>query len=247
MISMLKHNILILIALSLILSISLVSSQDFTFKLNEEVNFTMPCTSDGLPCDSTANCIATIRNRNNTYLINNQTMTNLETGDFIIPVNFTTLDTKTYKVSCVQGELNATRTGEIFITPTGRTFSEGQGLGALGILAGALTLSFIFLIIGFRLENNPATMPIGFMFVILALILGVYSLHLGYVYSNDILQYESLVPVTSAIYISVLFSVVGIVLISASLMLVAFIKELSNTVKRKKFGVGFNPLTNIYE
>ena len=90
-------------------------------------------------------------------------------------------------------------------------------------------------------------MPIGFMFVILALILGVYSLHLGYVYSNDILQYESLVPVTSAIYISVLFSVVGIVLISASLMLVAFIKELSNTVKRKKFGVGFNPLTNIYE
>ncbi len=245
---MLKKNILIIIiAFSLIPSISLVSSQDFTFKLNEEVNFTMPCTSDGLPCDTTANCIATIRNRNNTYVINNQTMTNLETGDFIIPVNFSTLDTKTYKVSCVQGVNNATTTGDIFITPTGRTFSEGQGLGALGILAGALTLSFIFLIIGFRLEKNPSTMPIGFMFVILALILGVYSLHLGYVYANDILQYESLVPVTSAIYMTVLFSLVGIAVLSSALMLIAFIKELSNTVKRKKFGVGFNPLTDTYE
>lgn len=245
---MFKQNILILtIALSLILSINLVASQDFTFKLNEEINFTMPCTSEGLPCSTLADCNATIRNRNNTYIIQNKQMTNLGDGDFIIPINFTTLDTKTYKVNCVQGGSNGTRTGEIFITPTGRIFTESQGIGALGILAGALTLSFIFLIIGFRLEANPSTMPIGFLFVILALVLGIYSLHLGYVYSNDILQYESLVPVTSAVYLSVLFSVVGIAILSSALMLIAFIKEISNTVKQKKFGVGFDPLTNTYE
>ena len=242
-----KNILIIIIALSIILSISFVSSQDFTFKLNELANFTIPCTLDGSPCSSSGTCNTTIRNPNNTYNINNKLMAFNGGGDFTIPVNFSVLGTSTYRVSCSEAGQNDTVNGEILITPTGREFTEGQGTTAIGILIGVLALSFLFLIIGFSLEKNPATLPLGFLFVVFAIILGIYSLHLSYTYTNDILQYESMMSVSSTVYIVVLWTLVGIAILSSALMLVRFIKELGNINKTKKFGQGFNPITNTYE
>jgi len=245
---MINKNILtIIIIFSIILSVNLVISQDFTFKLDEAANFTIPCTLNGFPCSSSANCNLTIRFLNNSYKINNQLMDNLGNGDFTSKVNFSSLEPLTYKTFCTESGENDTITGDILITPTGRTFDEGQGTTAIGIMFGALAVSFLFLIIGFSLEKNPKTIALGFFFVIFSIILAVYSLHLGYVYSNDILQYESLVPVSSTIYSVILFSLGGLTVISGALMLIAFIVELGNINKTKKFGVGFNPITNTYD
>ncbi len=245
---MINKNILtIIIAFSIILSINLVMSEDFTFKLNQAANFTMPCTLDGFPCSDLGTCNLTIRFLNNSYKINNQLMDNLGNGDFSSEVNFSDLEQLSYKVFCLESGQNDTAIGNILITPTGRTFDEGQGTTALGIMFGALAVSFLFLIIGFNLEKNPSTIALGFFFVIFSIILAVYSLHLGYVYSNDILQYESLVPVSSTIYSVILFSLGGLAVISSSLMLISFIVELGKMNKSKKFGAGFNPITNTYD
>ena len=245
---MINKNILIItILFSVILSISLVTSQDFTFKLNDAANFTLPCTLNGFPCSSSATCNLTIRFLNNSYKINNQLMNNLGNGDFTSEVNFSSLETLRYKGFCNEAGENGTLTGDIFITPTGRTFDEGQGTTAIGIMFGALAVSFLFLIMGFSLEKNPSTMALGFFFVIFSIILAIYSLHLGYVYSNDILQYESLVPVSSTIYSVILFSLGGLAVISGALMLIRFIVELGKMNKSKKFGEGFNPITGTYD
>ncbi len=245
---MVNKNILtIIIIFSIISSVNLVASQDFTFKLNDEANFTIPCTLNGFPCSSSASCNLTMRFLNNSYKIKNQLMGNVGNGDFTLEANFSTLEPLSYKVFCAESGENDTATGNILITPTGRTFSEGQGTTALGIMFGALAVSIIFLILGFSLEKNPSLMILGFFFVVFSIILAVYSLHLGYVYTNDILQYESLVPVSSGIYTIILFSLGGLTVISSALMLISFIVELSKINKTKKFGEGFNPITDTYD
>ncbi len=242
-----KYFFLILTILTSFLFINSISAEEFVFQANQSINFTIPCTIDGFPCSTNARCNATIRDPSNIYLLNDVNMTNEGNGDFSSPITFNLLGTHSYKTSCVEGTQNGTDVGTILITPSGRTFTESQGIGAVGILIGVLLLSFIFLMIGFKLEENIRTMPIGFFFVIFALILGVYSLHLGYSYTADILQYESMISVSSRVYTTILFSLIGLAIISSALMLIAFIKELSNFNKTKKFGVGFNPLTNTYD
>ena len=242
-----KNFLGIIIIFSIILSINLVISQDFTFKLNDEANFTIPCTLNGFPCSDSASCNLTIRFLNNSYKINNQLMSDMGNGDFSFGVNFTSLEPLSYKVFCIESGENDTAVGNILITPTGRTFTEGQGTTAIGIMFGALAVSFLFLIIGFSLEKKPSTMILGFFFIIFSIFLAVYSLHLGYVYANDILQYESLIPVSSGIYTIILFSLGGLAVISGALMLIAFIVELGKMNKTKKFGEGFNPITNTYD
>ena len=242
-----KSILIITIIFSVILSMGLISSQDFTFELDKQANFTLPCTLNGFPCSNSATCNLTIRFLNNTYKINNQLMNNLGNGDFTSKVNFSSLELLRYKAFCTESGENDTVTGDILITPTGRTFDEGQGTTAIGIMFGALAVSFIFLIIGFSLEKNDSTIALGFFFIFFAIILAVYSLHLGYVYSNDILQYESLVPVSSTIYSVILFSLGGLAVISGALMLIRFIVELGKMNKTKKFGEGFNPITDTYD
>ena len=243
-----KKYFLILVILVLSLLSIIAQEPDFEFEWRQETNFSLPCTLNGFPCSSSAFCNATIKYPNKTsYLILNENMTREDGGDFSINLTFNNLGTHDYKVACQEGGENDTAVGRILVTPTGRTFDTSQGIVAIAILFAALVLAVIFLMIGFKLEQNPATLPIGFLFVIFALFLGVYSLHLSYVYSNDILQYETLIPVTSVIYVTVLWVLAGIAVLSSALMLISFIVQLSRVLKTKKFGEGFNPITNTYD
>lgn len=133
------------------------------------------------------------------------------------------------------------------ITNTGRNFSDGQSNVSVGILMGALVLGFMFLIIGLFLWKDENSIALGFLFISLAIILGIYSLHLGYAFSNDIIQYETLTPVVSAIYISILWLLTGIGILSMALMLIAFIKQLGKINETEKFGEDFNPITQTYD
>jgi len=133
------------------------------------------------------------------------------------------------------------------VTPTGRYFDTGQILGGLGIFIGVLAVAFAFMFIGSKLGKEEKTLPIGFFFMVMAVFLVIYSLHLGWVFSNDILQHEIISSGVSTIFIVVIWSSAGITIIFFALMLIAFIKELSKTVTRKKMGNDFNPLTDTYE
>ncbi len=135
------------------------------------------------------------------------------------------------------------------ITPTGQNFTTGKSLGGIGIIGISIALSFLFVFVGYKFADSPNKnlMPLGFFFVIFGFIMAIFALHLGYAFSSDIMQYESLAPVTSAIYISFLWSFIGIAIISSALMLISFIRELGNVIKKKKFGEDFNPIEGVYQ
>jgi len=147
---------------------------------------------------------------------------------------------------CTNGTDDIVWAYDVPVTYTGQDL-EGTGTTAAVILIGVLALAFMFLYIGFKLSVNPKLVPISFFFIMLALMLGIYSLHLGWSLSHDIVQYENLSSSAGVIYVTVLWLIIGVVVISMALMLIAFIKELSNVAKTKKFGSDFNPITNTYE
>ena len=133
------------------------------------------------------------------------------------------------------------------VTPNGRNFDIGQVLGGLGIFIGVLATAFAFMFIGSKLGEEEKTLPIGFFFMVMAIFLVIYSLHLGWVFSNDILQHEIISSGVSTIFLIVIWSCAGMTIIFFALMLIAFIKELSKVLDKKKFGDDFNPLTGTYE
>ncbi len=150
----------------------------------------------------------------------------------------------------VKGDTGGSTTTERLtfkITPSGQNFNTGKVLGGLGIFAGVLSVAFVFLFIGSKLTQDDKTYPIGFFFAIMAVILVIYSLHLGWVFSVDVLQHEIISEGVSRIFVTVLWSSAGIAIIFFALMLISFIKELSKVIDKKKFGEDFNPITGTYE
>lgn len=236
-----------LLLIGLIFLISFLNAQ--TFERKEVVDLKIPFEVNGSMASASAWCNISIQYPNSTFVKENAEMTNLDNGNFNITL--TALETDALgdyewvAFCCDDGSCDGGY-GEFKITATGKDFSEGEGMVSVGILLGILALAFLFMFLGFKLTQNSKALPIGFFFIILSLILGIYSLNLGYAFTHDILQYESLSPVASAIYTSFLWLIVGIVIISMALMLIAFIRELGKMAKKKKFGEDFNPITDTY-
>jgi len=156
------------------------------------------------------------------YTVNKGNIT--EIGDYIV------------NGFCTNGSDDIVWAYEVPVTYTGQDL-EGSGVTAAVILIGVLALASMFLYIGFKLSVNPKLIPIAFFFIVMALMLGIYSLHLGWSLSHDIVQYESLSSTAGVMYVTVLWLIVGVVVISMALMLIAFIKELSNVAKTKSLEV----------
>ena len=222
--------------------VSLVYAENIgTFEKNIEMQITNYC--------STADCtyanLSSITYPNGTIIYFNEAMTQTE-NEFNYTYTPTEIGLYTFKTcSNPEGE-DYCESDNFEVTNTGKDFSEGEGMVSVGILLGVLGLAFLFMFLGFKLTKNSKAMPIGFFFIVLSLILGIYSLNLGYAFTHDILQYESLSPVASTIYTSFLWLIIGIAVISMALMLISFIRELGKMSKRKKFGEDFNPITDTY-
>ncbi len=212
------------------------------------LDFKDQCFNNGTFCSSVSLCNATIYNPNTTVLVNNQPMTNqVSFHNFTLTaVETRALGSYQATVICKDGSVEGADTFFFEITPTGRVFSQAQGLTSFAILGAVLALAFLFMILGFKLGNNQKTLPLALFFVVFALLLGVYSLQLGFVYSNDIIQYESLTPVQSGVYIAILFSLIGIAIISTALMMIAFLRDFFTQRSLKSFGADFDPISRTY-
>jgi len=241
---MTKKKILLLV-FALVFLISLVNAQQQTlgtFKQYECIELKQTC----------ANCsyvnITRVSYPNSEIAISGQFQ--MTKSDTIYNLTYCETNlTGSYIVDWKADPNGATTSGNynFFITPTGRGFDSGQSLAAIAILGASLILSFLFMLLGFKLGNEPKLLPVAFFFVMIAIGLGIYALHLSYAFSNDIVNYESLTPLTSAVYVSILWMITGLAVMFTAIMLIAFIRELSNVVTTRKFGDDFNPLTGTYE
>lgn len=162
--------------------------------------------------------------------------------------------TKTQDLDCysytIKGDKNgiiSTETIDFKVTPSGQDFDEGQAIGGLGIFLGLIAVAFTFLFIGAKLGKEDKTAPFGFFFIVLAVIVAIGTLYMGWAFSVDLLQHEIISKGVSRIFTTILWTVSGITIIFFALMLIAFIRELGRINKTKKFGQDFNPLTDTYE
>lgn len=136
-------------------------------------------------------------------------------------------------------------TFEMTITTTGKTFTDAQGLGGLGVLGGALALMFFFMILGFKFTETSK--PLALLFVVISIFLAIYSLQLGLNYSAGILEWDTLSSGQSTVYVSILYLVAGIGIISFIFMVIAFLREFGKSNMIKNYGAGFDPITQTYQ
>lgn len=128
--------------LAVLLVLPLVNA--LVFQQNQVTDLKIPCTLEGYPCSTNAICNLTIVYPNSSYLLNNEAMTNLNTGDFNYSLSFIEIgDCYLTKVQCVDGIYNSTATFCITITQTGSELSVGQGII---MLIFVIALIFIFLL-----------------------------------------------------------------------------------------------------
>ena len=148
--------------------------------------------------------------------------------------------------SATNGVLNETEEICYDITSTGRDFGEGGGMAGLGLIAGAIGVAFFFMIFGFKFSQGDGTRPLGLFFGVLAIIMILYSLHLGLSYSVAMFDYDPFSSTQTAIYNSALYLLSGVGVISFILMTIAMVREFGKGKMMKDFGEGFDPITQTY-
>jgi len=142
-----KYSPLILAGLVLLILTVLPLCNALVFQQNQVVDLKIPCTLEGYPCSTSALCNLTIIYPNSSYLLDNQGMTNLNTGDFNYSLTFIEIGDYSTKVQCVDGIYNSTATFPITITHTGSELSVGQGIIFL-IFVIALIFTFLLCLYG---------------------------------------------------------------------------------------------------
>lgn len=223
------------------ISLTSASTSLGTFKQND-------CASIYQYCDDcTYVNLTQIQHPNGTIIIINKAMTKNDVDFNYSYCNTSDLGEYFYTVKGDKGGSVTTERLSFKITSTGKDFNDGQSMSSLGLLFGSLLISFLFLYIGFKFSTNPKLVPLSFFFVVLALILIIYALFLSWTIGSDILEHEAFSEPSEIIFSSFLWLIVGVAIISFIFMFFAFVKELSNTIKTKKFGEGFNPITNTYD
>ena len=130
-------NKLIFVFLILLIIIPLASSE--TFKQSSQTDFTKTCTnSSGNICSSSSSCEITIRfPRNNSYVINNASMTNNNNGIFnytLSSTNLGVLGSYDWDMFCCEGTDCGEAHGSFSVTKTGVELSQDKAMIYLGML-----------------------------------------------------------------------------------------------------------------
>lgn len=243
------RNKTILFIFLFLFSITFVSSAvltigDYTLPIKKGDCFNIP-----LGCDNCTWANLTITHQNGTILVSNAEMTSEDGFHY----NYTFCDTNDLGQYWItfhyddDGIYLETERDWFEVTSTGKHFDSGQSISSLGILFGALGVAFLFMFLGFKISANSKMIPISFIFIVLSIILIIYSLFLGWTIGSDIIEHEAFSGTSEIIFTSVLWLMVAVVLISTIFFFVAFIKELGNSKKIDRFGEGFNPLTDTYD
>ena len=212
------------------------------FEKNTEVDLKIPCENDGKPCSASGTCNITIKYPNSTFLINFVEMTNQGNGDFNITLNVN--QTKIvgkyrYSVYCTDSGYSGAAHGTYMITPTGQEINTGQGITTIGLIIAMILLSSIFAFFGHKFSENDKLFPIALFFMLISLILGVYVIQLGYIFSRDILFPLSISDMQFSIWLGVMYSLIFMAVIGFLFFTARAFKLLKIRKKEKEDNKGY--------
>lgn len=133
------------------------------------------------------------------------------------------------------------------ITPSGFSISDSQGMLSFGLIISIMLISGLFMFIGYKFSEKDKTFPVGLFFIVISLLLSVYTLHLGYIYSRDVLYPLGGEKTQYSVYFGIMWGLIGIIFISMLFLMIKTIKEIKERKSVQKYGEGWNTKTNQYD
>jgi hypothetical protein len=132
------------------------------------------------------------------------------------------------------------------VTPTGFAISSGQSLSSLGLIISILIIATLFMFTGYKFSESDRTFAYGLFFMAVSFLLVVYSLHLGYIMTRDILYPLSGENTQFSIYNGVMWGLIAMAFLFMTFLTFKVLKELKVRKSMIKYGEGYNPDTKQY-
>ena len=235
-----------LILMCMIFGMIALASAQLTFEPEAPANIKVSCfDGDSAFCSATAECNITVFYPNMSLFVDNGEMTNS-----VQYFNYTTQSNLS-----VRGEYNAVVQCEDANTNGYSSFTflatdmpmENQGIVAIGIMFSILAIAFMFLIIGFKLSQSDTYFPIALFFILIAIVLGVYVINLGYLYNRDMLISEMTSSGQLTIYIGIFWGLLAVTMIALLFLIIKTIREIKARKSAVNYGEFYDNKTNQYQ
>ena len=193
--------------------------------------------------NSTQVNISSLSYPNSTIVITEQPMTKVgQTFNYTF-CDTSALGTYTYDYNDESGNVYV---NDFEITHTGNMVSQAQGLLSIGIIAAMMILMLFFGWLSFKFIDNDETFGIGLFFLVMSLILSLYTLFLSYVFSRDFL-FSNISNAQEKLFLAGLFSLTGIMFIAFTFLIIKVIKEIKIKKTGKQYGAGYNQKSKTYD
>lgn len=131
-------------------------------------------------------------------------------------------------------------------TNTGTDPTPAQGSFSLVVIIGALVIMLFFGFLSFKFLENDSMFGFGLFFLVMSLILAVYSLFIGFIFSRDFLL-TSISDVQGKVFTGSMFALVGMMFIAFTFLIIKVIKTLKVQKDAKTYGEGYNSKTKTYD
>jgi len=227
----------------------LISGQE-VFKQNEVAEIKVPCFNNGTLCSTSATCNITVIYPNGTSVVDNQEMTLSDTYSYY---NYTLNENQTVKtgeydliVWCQDGVYSGFSTFPITINPTGEELTDTLGFTTIGIIFSIIAIAFMFLLLANKFADSDKLFPIALFFFLVTFILIIYSIHLGYIFSRDILFPLSTEGGQWKIYLGLAYGLIGMSFLGMLFLTLKTLKEFKVRKSIIRYGEGWDIKTGTY-
>ena len=209
-----------------------------TFKQGQNVRIVQTCS------DASFITISSIAYPNGSVAVSGVDMISAGNGEFYY--NFAdTSELGIYDVRGISDGCEKTFTFYFEITHTGTIVSQPQGLLSIGVIFSVMLIMLFFGWLSFKFIENDRTFGFGLFFLVMSLILSLYSLFLSYIFSRDYL-FTSISNAQEKLFLGGLFSLTGMMFIAFTFLIVKVIKELKIKKTEKEYGEGYNTEKGVY-
>ena len=133
------------------------------------------------------------------------------------------------------------------VTPTGQDITSSQGLVSIGLIMSIIFLAFMFCYYGHKFSEIKDLFPIALFFMFISLFLGVYVLHMGYIFTRGILYPLAGEGAQFKMYLGIMWGLMAVAFVS---MLFLIIKTLKEALKKRDLeihGEDYDPKTKTYK
>lgn len=244
-----NKKIILLVAAFILLPMVTAADSSFIFEQNKPAGISVPVHNNDLSSCDTCSCYLTVKAPNGSVILSEQPMA-IDGGyaKHTLSENYTAeLGTHECRIKCSNGADNGFTTFSFEVTPSGSKIDSGQGFTSLGLIIAALAGAFLFMLFSFKFSESDSLFPISLMFMILSILLAVYSIYLGYIYSEAILYTIPVAKGQSAIFQGVLWSMVTLIFIGMVWLTVKIIKMYNIKKLKKQYGPDFDTDKLSYE